>query len=132
MLMLKPSVLKMDIISFLQRSVVLPFAFLKITNPSSRYNPLSFLLTLSCSSDSVYNPTSSHISAPSEDPIVTSKQLVVFFFFLHGSLLRNKNDFLQCLIGRMSFSVMSTYCFANSNDFPRTRYIYKVYVYTHI
>ena len=118
MSMLEPSVLKMDLISFLQRSAVLPFAFLKTINPSSRYYPLSFLLTLFCSSDSIYNPTSSNISAPSKDPMVTSKQHAVFFFF-HGSSLRNDNDFLQCLIYRMFFSVMSTYCFANYNDFSR-------------
>ena len=116
MSILKPSVLEMHIISFLQKFIVLPFAFLKTAIPSSRYNPLSFLLTLFRGSDDIYNHTNSHISPSSKHPMVTSKQLAVFFFF-HGFLLRSNSDFLQCLIDRMPLSVMGTYCFSNYNEF---------------
>ena len=42
MLVINSSVSKMDIIFFLQRSIVLPFAFLKTTNPSLGCNQLFF------------------------------------------------------------------------------------------
>ena len=82
-------------ISFLIFSVSLA-VLLHVARPSSLYS-LMFIPNFS-SCESMYSPTSSHVSTPSKDPIVTSK----FEFFLHHvvwSLYRS--DFF-CLLYYLS------------------------------
>ena len=55
---------------------------------------------------------SSHISAPSKLPIVTSKQQSVDFFFL-VLVSKNSNYYRQWFIMRRSFLQMFVCCFAN-------------------
>ena len=55
-------------------------------------------------------PTSSHTSAPSKLPIVTSKELL--FFLIQAVLLSKRRDFLECIIMSMSRSVMVVNCLA--------------------
>ena len=44
----------------------------------------------------INSPTSSHISAPSKDPIVTSNSESLFF--IQASFSLNRSDFLECSI----------------------------------
>ena len=78
--------LKIFMISFYVLSVCGPVRFQTITSPSSLYRPVSSLSTWFANKERMYTPTSSHTSAPSQLPMVTSKFLGVFFF-THGVLL---------------------------------------------
>ena len=82
------------------------------TSPSSLYKPVDCLSSLFDNKDNIWMPTSSQISAPSKLPMVTSKQLSVFFFF-KGSLLFYNKDFLRFFIIRKSFSGILMCCWAN-------------------
>ena len=87
-------------------------AFLKSNSPSSLYKPADCLSSLFDNKDNIWMPTSSQILAQSKRPMVTSKQLSVFFF-LQGSLLLYNKDFLQCFIIRKSFSGILKYSWAH-------------------
>ena len=64
--------LKALIMFFLVRSISGPDLFLRTASPSSRYKPRSLVGMIFDSLFKINRPTSSHISAPSKDPIVTS------------------------------------------------------------
>ena len=76
----------------------LPYADRITASPSSRYNPTLVKSMFLWISLSMYNPTSSQITAPSLAPIKTSKWLFfmskrflcgrIGLFFLHSSLFR--------------------------------------------
>ena len=100
---LKPASLKIFIMSFRIWSVFYLDVFLKSTSPSSLYKLVDCVSSLFDDKDNIWMPTSSQVSAPSKLPMVTSKQLSVFFFFQESLLLYNK-DFLQWFIIRKSFS----------------------------
>ena len=108
----EPALLKIFIMSFRIRSAFCLDVFLKSTSPSSLYKPVDCLSSLFDNKDNIWIPTSSQTSAPSKLPMVTSKQLSVFFFF-QGSLLLYNKDFLQCFIIPKSFSGILMYCWAN-------------------
>ena len=78
---LKTRILKdiLKIMSFRIRSVFCLEVLLKINCPSSLYNPINCLSSLFDSKDSIWIQASSQTSAPSKLPMVTSKQLSVFF-----------------------------------------------------
>ena len=116
MLISKPISLNYLITSFLILSVFCPFSFLIRIKPSSLYKPEFPFGILFANVDKTRALTCSQTSAPSYMPIVTSKQLSEFFFF-HASFSWYYNDFLQCLIIRMSLSEISTCCFANDNAY---------------
>ena len=61
--------------------------------PSSLYKPICFLMS-SGSWFHKYDPTSSQVSTPSNEPIVTSNKVVECFLF-HGVLSLNNSD---CLV----------------------------------
>ena len=82
--------------------------FLKSTSPSSLNKPLDSLLSLVDNKDNIWILTSLQISTP-KLPMVTLKQLSVFFFF-QGSLLLYNEDFLQCFIISKSFSGILMCC----------------------
>ena len=65
---------------------------------------MSLDLNLSRSVLSRKRPTSSHISAPSKLPIVTSNML--FVFFTQAVSLSNRRDFRQCMMMLTSWSVI--------------------------
>ena len=83
---LKTRILKdvLKIMSFRIRSVFCLEVLLKINFPSSLYNPINCLSSLFDSKDSIWIHASSQTSAPSKLPMVTSKQLSVFFSFKVG------------------------------------------------
>ena len=79
-------------ISFLIFSVSLA-VLLHVARPSSLYSPMFIPNFSSC--ESMYSPTSLHVSAPSKDPIVTSK----FEFFLHHAVWSlYRSDCFVCII----------------------------------
>ena len=81
---------------FLVRSISGPDLFLRTASPSSRYKPRSFVGMIFVSLFKINSPTSSHISAPSKDPIVTSNSESLFF--IQASFSLNRSDFLECSI----------------------------------
>ena len=93
-----PNFLNSLMICFLFLFALHPEHFLRTASPSSRYNPTLSAPRLDSSSFRMNKPTSSHISAPSKTPIVTSKALEQLFF-IHGlSLLSKRRVFLACMI----------------------------------
>ena len=60
------------------------------TSPSSRYNP-ALSLQMVASWSSMYTEISSHVSAPSYEPMVTSNRLAGPSFFDHGTSLLNNS-----------------------------------------
>ena len=101
MVMRSPLLLKMRHISFLMFSVSLGEA-LVMASPSSRYSPTFMSRCWSCERRKL--PTSSHVSAPSKLPIVTSN--TVFPFFCQGCCLWIKMEFLAWVIMFLSSAVM--------------------------
>ena len=87
-----------------------PEVQLKRANPLTRERPMSFDLNLSRSVLSRKRPTSSHISAPSKLPIVTSNILLVFF--TKAVSLSNRRDRRQCMMMLTSWSVIVAYALA--------------------
>ena len=85
--------------------------FLKSTSLSSLYKPADCLSSLFDNKDSIWMSTSLHISAQSKLPMMTYKQLSIFFF--KGLLPLYNKDFLQCFITHKSFSGISMYCWVN-------------------
>ena len=69
---------------------------------------MSLDLNLSRSVVSRKRPASSHISAPSKQPIVTSNMLLVFF--TQAVSLSNRRDFRQCMMMLTWWSVIDA-CF---------------------
>ena len=90
--------------SLSQKTLQMPFLIfsisrgvpLKAAQPSSRYKPIFWLYFL-VRSDKRKHPTSSQVSAPSKDPIVTSNRLLADFFS-HGQLSLNSRDHFACKI----------------------------------
>ena len=109
---LEPAFLKISIMSFRIRCVFCVDVILKSTSPSSLYKPVDCLSNLFDNKGSTWMPTSSQILAPPKLPMVTSKQVFVFFFFQGLLSLYNKN-LLQFFIMCKSFSGISMYCWAN-------------------
>ena len=101
---------------FLARSAVLPVASLITASPSSRYSPMSALSNSSDSFDREYVPTSSQ-SAPSKQPMVTSKSPLPSFFIHSRSPLKSR-DFRECMTISLSCCVMSVYCVAKVSACP--------------
>ena len=65
------------------------------------------------------SPTTSHISAPSELSVITSKQLSVDFFFqVHNR--HNSKDFLECMIKQKSLTSMAVCSFPDWIGFVET------------
>ena len=75
----KPVFLKISIMSFCIWSAFCLDVFLKSTSPSLLYKPVDCLSSLCDNKDSIWMLTSSHILATSNLPMVSSKQLSVFF-----------------------------------------------------
>ena len=98
--MFKPKLLKILQISFFVCSVCRGVSSHN-ASPSSRYKPQSIF---KCAIfDSKKSPTSSHVSAPSKLPIVTSNGLCCF---THGVLLWYKYVFFECFMISMSCADM--------------------------
>ena len=97
--MFKPYCLKTFMIFFLMRSDSWPEAFSKMAKPSSLCRPTLFLPTSGVIKLSINRPTNSHTSAPSYDPIVTSKS--------------ERRDFLQWWMILMKSLLIVTNCLAN-------------------
>ena len=90
-----PSSLNCFVMFFLILSACGPEMFSYAARPSSRYSPLFTLITaFSDNLFSMYRPTSSHISAPSYDPIVTSNKL--WFALLVHAVSPSNNTKEQC------------------------------------
>ena len=104
---------------FRMRSAALPVVFLSTAKPSSLYRPICALPTWAVSSWSIYTPTSSHTSAPSNEPMVTSNVLALFFF-TQGSPSLNNTDFRACMTISLSPSSMLVYVDAKSRAFARS------------
>ena len=113
MVMLRPHSLKIHHSFFFRFSVSLG-VFVMMPRPSSLYSPrlhlVSFLILWSR-----YNPTSSHTSAPSNEPIVTSNILSSVFFF-QLIQLEHSGEVLH-----LHYYYIYIYI-----------YIYKVYIYIYI
>ena len=88
MVMRRPLLLKMRHVSFLMFSVS-PGVALVMASPSSRQSPTFVLRSWSWESRKL--PTSSHVSTPSQLPIVTSN--VVLPLFCQGRCLWIKMEF---------------------------------------
>ena len=99
-------------IVLLRLTICWPLRFLKRISPSSRYNQKLVLESMFSRFDRIYSPTSSHISALSKLPKVTSKQLSTDFTF-KVSLRKNSKDFLQYILKQRSLSSMIVSSFAN-------------------
>ena len=76
---LKSASLKISVMFFRIQSVFRIDVFLKIASPSSLYKPVDCLSSLFDNKNSIWMPTSSQILAISKLPMVTSRQLSVFF-----------------------------------------------------
>lgn len=88
MVIWRPCFLNIRQISFLMFSVIL--GVVSVTaNPSSLYRPI-LSPNLVCSCDNRKPPTSSHVSAPSKLPMVTSKVLELFFCHCCCLLVRSE------------------------------------------
>ena len=88
---------------------------LNAARPSSLYSPI-FLPCFGVSCDSRFAPTSSHVSAPSKLPMVTSKS--EFADFLHHAVsLWKSRDFFACVMIFISWLDMSSYFEANASAF---------------
>ena len=81
--------------------------------PSSLYEPM-FLPNRFSSELRMNSPTSSHISAPSKLPMVTSKLFGVFRF-VHAFPLLKSSDLRACLIALTSSSGMVVYFVAHDS-----------------
>ena len=97
-----PTSLKIRMISFLTLSNSEPGEF-KTTNPSSLYSPMCVLLIIGSSLWSRKRPTSSHDSAPSKQPIVTSKLGPVFWSWLENR--KELNEWTKLSIWLLLISV---------------------------
>ena len=95
--------------SFLSLSQSLPDLVLITARSSSRYNPTSFAKR-SCKVLTTNSPMSSHISAPSWLPMVTSKVLSELRFD-HARFWWNRRDLRVCLMIVTSRSVILVNCF---------------------
>ena len=78
----------------------------KIPRPSSLYKP-TLVLMVSGSWHSRYDPTSSQVSAPSNEPIVTSNESWEFFFDQGVPLLKRSDFFFSWKMISLSASVIS-------------------------
>ena len=121
MVMRSPLLLKMRHISFLMFSVS-PGEALVMASPSSRYSPTFMSRCWSCERRKL--PTSSHVSAPSKLPIVTSN--AVFPFFCQGCCLWMWLCLQPCVIyqaavTRKDNNKKDTYIGLTENTF-KTRY----------
>ena len=115
MVIFNPMALKVLVMSFLILSDLLPVMFLKAASPSSLYRPMFSLPYFLANLCSMNIPTSTHISAPSLLPIVTSNDPLPFFF-THGFVLSKRRDFRACMIICLSSSDMVVYWPANLRD----------------
>ena len=112
-----PSSLNCFVMFFLILSACGPEMFSYAARPSSRYSPIfPLIMAFSDNLFSMYRPTSSHISAPSYDPIVTSNKLWLALL-VHAVSPSKRRDFLACIIIFISFCGMSIKLFANSMAF---------------
>ena len=118
MVMRSPLLLKMRHISFLMFSVSLGEA-LVMASPSSRYSPTFMSRCWSCERRKL--PTSSHVSAPSKLPIVTSN--AVFPFFCQGCCLWIKMEFLAWVIMFLSSAVIFSWAEAKSSALLRRSWL---------
>ena len=98
-------------ISFLIFSVSLGVS-LNAPKPSSLYRP-SFRRCCCLVFDKRKDPTSSQVSAPSNEPMVTSNCELVSFLH-HASFSLNNNDLFAWMMICFSSSVISSNCAANS------------------
>ena len=118
MVIRSPLLLKMRHISFLMFSVSLGEA-LVMASPSSRYSPTFMSRCWSCERRKL--PTSSHVSAPSKLPIVTSN--AVFPFFCQGCCLWTKMEFLAWVIMFLSSAVIFSWAEAKSSALLRRSWL---------
>ena len=101
----RPSDLNSSVMSLRILSAFGPVALFTTISPSSRYSPPLQLVTIGLMRWSRYMPTSSHVSAPSYDPMVTlNPSLLAIFVQVVPSL--NGRDFLECLMVRTVVSSM--------------------------
>ena len=115
---LSPSSLKVCERSFLVLLQSLPDLVLSTAKPSSRYRP-TFFPNSFCTEFKINRPTSSDTSAPSKNPIVTSKMLSVLRFD-HVWLSWKRTDFRACFIIVMSSSDIVVNCLAHAIDLSRS------------
>ena len=97
-----PDVSRIFVKSFLILSVRGPLVYPKQGNPSSRYKPILCFPYFSPRMWRIYEPTSSHNSAPSKLPIVKGKSGSPFFF-IHVSVLLNSRNFLEYIMVLITF-----------------------------
>ena len=90
----RPSDLKSSVMSLRILSAFGPVALFTTISPSSRYSPPLQLVTIGLMRWSRYMPTSSHVSAPSHDPMVTSNPSLLAIF-VQGVPSLNRRDFLM-------------------------------------
>ena len=100
---LSPGSLKILVISLRMRSQVFLLWLKNAARPSSRYRPIWRSLYFSCNMERM-QITSSHTSAPSKLPIVTSN-LASLPFFTHASSLLNNSYLLACMHDDFDFLV---------------------------
>ena len=90
---------------------------LRAASPNNRYKPM-LLPTTGASFDRRYEPTSSHVSAPSTLPMVTSNNDIDSL--LHHAVFSVKiRDFLALMMMFFSSSVIVSYLEVNSSAFVR-------------
>ena len=109
MVRLKPCSLNVLQMCFFTFSIFLG-VLLRATSPSSRYKPM-LLPTTGVSFDRRYEPTSSHVSAPSKLPMVTSNN--DFDSLLHHAVFSLKSRDFLALMMFFSSSVIVSYLEAN-------------------
>ena len=110
---LRPKDLNRLTMFFLVRSATLPDAPFSVARPSSRYRPIDAGSTKAASFVRRKAPTSWQTSAPSKDPIVTSKAPPLLLF-THVFCPSNSSDLRACSTISTSCWLMLEYCFANS------------------